>query len=545
MLKDFVKHPFLLFENKNMNLPKLNLKSVLYATLFGATVLFQQCEETEYIKPNIVFIMSDDHAYQAISAYGSKLIETPNIDKIAEKGIIFNKAFVTNSICAPSRAVILTGIFSHLNGVPGNEQVFDGAQQTFPKILRQHGYQTAMIGKWHLKSHPTGFDYWNVLPGQGDYYNPDFISSGKDTTYEGYVTEIITELSTSWLKNRDKDKPFCLMMHHKAPHRSWMPALKNLELFDDKEFPLPANFYDNYEGREALQKQMLTVKDHMDIRMDYKIPCNACDTVSVNHWAPGEYWRRLERLTPEERQKWNEAYQKEEVEFFQVKDNEDKFDHWKYRRYMEDYLRCIVSVDESVGQVLNFLQENGLEENTIVVYTSDQGFYLGEHGLFDKRFMYEEAMRTPLVIKFPPEIKENSQTDLLVQNLDIAPTLLHMAGISVPAEMQGNSLRSIWQETDSKWRDALYYHYYEKGFGATPHYGIRTDRYKLIHFYDLIDSWEFYDLENDPLEMNNLMDNPEYQEVIDNLKIRLDKLQAQYKETIHIDHNESNKYPSD
>jgi arylsulfatase A-like enzyme len=476
--------------------------------------------------------MSDDHAYQAISAYNSDFIETPNIDRIANQGIKFNRAFVTNSICAPSRAVILSGKFSHLNGVPGNGQVFDGNQQTFPKILQQNGYQTAMIGKWHLKSHPSGFDYWNVLPGQGDYYNPDFIKQGMDTTYTGYVTDIITKLSIDWLKNLDKDLPFCLMMHHKAPHRSWMPALKNLELFDEMDFVLPENFYDEYQGKEALKVQMLTVKDHMDVRMDFKIPCDTCGTASVNSWAPGEYWRRLERLSPDERQKWDESYKKEELEFYEVKNDEAKYDLWKYRRYMEDYLRCIVSVDESVGQVLDYLKENGLEENTIIVYTSDQGFFLGEHGLFDKRFMYEEAMRTPLMIRYPKEIESNLQTGLLTQNLDIAPTLLDVAGISVPDDMQGESLRKIWRNDVSEWRDAIYYHYYEKGFGASPHYGVRTDRYKLIHFYDVVDSWEFYDLETDPDEMENLYYDSGYEQKIRELSDRMIELQELYLDTI-------------
>jgi len=483
-------------------------------------------------KPNIIFIMSDDHAYQAISAYNSGLIKTPNIDKIANQGIKFNKAFVTNSLCAPSRAVILTGKFSHLNGVPGNGQVFDGNQQTFPKILQQNGYQTSIIGKWHLKSHPTGFDYYNVLPGQGDYYNPNFIKQGKDTIYQGYVTDIITELSVNWLKNRDKTRPFLLMIHHKAPHRNWMPALKNLELFDDKDFPLPKNFYDDYKGKEALKVQMLTVKYHMDVRLDFKIPCDTCDTVLVNSWAPSEYWRRLNRLSPDERKIWDDSYKKEEIEFYDVKDDELKYDHWKFRRYMEDYLRCIVSVDKSVGQVLDYLKENNLDENTIIIYTSDQGFFLGEHGLFDKRFMYEEAMRTPLLIRYPKEIKEKSQTERLTQNLDIAPTLLDVAGITIPGDMQGESLRKIWQNNDSEWRDAIYYHYYEKGFGATPHYGVRTDRYKLIHFYDVVDSWELYNLETDPNEMKNLYTDPGYEQKIKDLKDKLIELQKIYKDTI-------------
>lgn len=504
---------------------KLNIPSIILAIL-----IFSSCSSNNKKRPNILFIMSDDHAYQAISAYNNKLIETPNIDKIAHGGMLYNKAFVTNSLCAPSRAVILTGKFSHLNGVKGNGESFDGTQPTLPKILQQNGYQTAMVGKWHLKSQPTGFDYWNVLPGQGDYYNPDFIKQGKDTIYRGYVTDIITHLSLDWLRKRNKDKPFFLMMHHKAPHRSWMPAIKNLELFNDKDFPLPGTFYDDYKGRKALQRQMLTVKNHMDIRMDFKVPCNSCDTLPVNSWAPGEYWRRLDRLSPTERQKWEESYKKEEVDFWKVKDNEPKYDRWKFRRFMEDYLRCIASVDESVGQVLKFLKENGLDKNTVVIYTSDQGFFLGEHGLFDKRFMYEEAFRTPLLIKYPVEIEKESKSNLLVQNLDIAPTLLDVAGVEIPDEMQGKSLRKTWTADAPNWRDAIYYHYYEKGYGATPHYGIRTDRYKLIHFYDEIDSWELYDLLKDTTEMQNLIENPDYSEIKKNLQIRLTRLQEKYKD---------------
>ena len=511
----------------------MNLKNI-FLIFLGALLISCTNDKSENLasRPNIIFIMSDDHAYQAISAYNSELVQTPNIDKIADQGIKFAKSFVTNSICAPSRAVILTGKFSHLNGITGNGAAFDGSQETFPKILQRNGYQTAMIGKWHLGSDPTGFDYWNILPGQGDYYNPDFIKKGKDTVYDGYVTDIITDLSIDWLEDRDRNKPFCLMMQHKAPHRSWMPALKDLELFNDDEFTLPVNFYDDYTGKEALKVQMLTVKDHMDVRMDFKIPCDTCDTVSVNSWAPGEYWRRLDRLTPDERQKWNDSYKKEEIEFYEVINDESKYDQWKYRRYMEDYLRCIVSVDESVGHVLEYLKRNNLEENTIVIYTSDQGFFLGEHGLFDKRFMYEEAMRTPLLIRYPKEIEEKSQTERLTQNLDIAPTLLDVAGITIPGDMQGESLRKIWKNDVSEWRDAIYYHYYEKGFGATPHYGIRTDRYKLIHFYDVLDSWEFYDLETDPNEMNNLYTDPGYEQVIKELEDRLIGLQKKYVDTI-------------
>ena len=513
------------------------LSNFSFYAFFVFVSMLTGCNHTGQKPPNILFIMSDDHAFQAISAYNDKLVNTPNIDKIAHDGILFTKAFVTNSLCAPSRAVIQTGKFSHMNGVWDNGQKFNGNQVTFPKLLQQNGYQTAMIGKWHLKSDPMGFDYWNILPDQGDYYNPDFIKMGKDTVYPGYVTDIITNLSIGWLKNRKRNKPFCLIMQHKAPHRSWMPALKNLEMFNDKDFPIPDNFYDNYNSREALKKQMLTVKNHMDIRMDFKIPCNSCDTVPVNSWAPGEYWRRLNRLSPEERTQWDQAYKKEEDEFLKIKDDETEYDQWKFRRFMEDYLRCIVSVDESVGKIMDFLKENGLDKNTVVVYTSDQGFFLGEHGLFDKRFMYEEAMRTPLMIRYPAEIASGIVSNKLVQNLDIAPTFLDLAGMKIPVEMQGKSLRELWKGNSEKWRDAIYYHYYEKGFGATPHYGIRTNNHKLIHFYDVVDSWELYDLKKDPSEMNNIIDNPAYAKVLENLKKRLKTLQEKYKDNITVSLN--------
>ncbi len=481
--------------------------------------------------PNILFVMSDDHAYQAISTYGSTIINTPNIDRIANEGIKFSQAFVTNSICAPSRAVILTGKYSHLNGVKGNGEVFDGSQQTLPKLMRSNGYRTAIIGKWHLKSHPVGFDYWNILPGQGDYYNPDFIKLGKDTTYTGYVTEIITRETLRWLEQRDKEKPFFLMMHHKAPHRNWMPALKNLDLFKDSTFVLPGNFFDSYEGREALKRQKLTVSEHMDVRLDFKVPCDSCDTTDVNFWAPEEYYRRMARLTGTEKNIWDAAY-KSDIDRFYEGMNDNEITQWKYNRYMQDYLRCIVSVDESVGQVLDYLDESGLKENTVVIYTSDQGFYLGEHGLFDKRFMYEEAFRTPLMIRFPKNISPGVISDDFVLNLDIAPTILELVNAEIPSDMQGTSLRDLWSGSKpSGWRDAVYYHYYEKGFGATAHYGIRTSKYKLIRFYDPIDSWELYDLEYDLNEMNNIYQSAD-EELIAGLKTRMKELQEEFGDEI-------------
>lgn len=476
-------------------------------------------------------IMSDDHAYQAISSYNSTLIKTPNIDRLATEGVKFERAFVTNSICAPSRAVIMTGKYSHLNGVKGNSEIFDGRQETLPTLFQQNGYETAIIGKWHLKSEPVGFNYWNILPGQGDYYNPDFIKLGKDTVYQGYVTEIITGLTKQFLDNRDHEKPFFLMMHHKAPHRNWMPAIKHLTSFRDSLFQFPSNFFHNYENQMALQRQLLTVANHMDIRMDFKIPCDTCDTVSVNHWAPGEYHRRMSRLTPLEKQRWDQGYQYEVDKFMSNTMDRDELVQWMFNRYLHDYLACILSVDESVGEILDYLDDHKLTENTLVVYTADQGFFLGEHGLFDKRFMYEEALRTPMLIRYPNQIKNGISINEMVLNLDLAPTLLSAAGIEIPQTMQGRSMTDLWMgERDKVWRDAIYYHYYEKGFGATPHYGIRTNRYKLIHFYDPIDSWELYDLEADPSEVINMIDDPANHELISTLKNRLTELQEEFQD---------------
>lgn len=479
--------------------------------------------------PNIVFIMADDHAYQAISAYGSSLIETPNIDRIANEGALMRQARVTNSICSPSRAVLLTGKYSHKNGMKDNGTYFNTDQPTFPKLLRENGYKTAMIGKWHLFSEPTGFDYWNILPDQGHYYNPEFIKMGKDTVYDGYVTDVITDLSLDWIE-KNKSEPFCLMLQHKAPHRNWMPPLKYLNSFNDRKFELPANFYDDYEGRLALERSLTTIQHgHLDVRYDSKIPCDTCKVTKVNSWAPEEWQREIERLTSEEKKKWDEGY-KEEYEAFKKLKTEKEFIEWQYQRYMEDYLRCIKSVDDNVGRVLKYLEEEGLAENTIIVYMSDQGFYLGEHGLYDKRFMYQESFRTPMMIRYPDKIAAKQRIDEPTLNLDVAPTFLDYAGIPIPEDMQGKSMRVLMEikERRPEWRSNVYYHYYEKSFGATAHYGIKTDRYKLIHFYNPINSWELYDLEKDPGEMKNLYGNPEYSVIEDKLMEQLINLQEKY-----------------
>lgn len=513
---------------------------LMLAALWGCKM--QKPGETkDNVPPNIVFIMSDDHGYQAISAYGSSLVETPNIDRIASEGALFTEARVTNSICSPSRAVILTGKYSHVNGMMDNGTYFNGDQQTLPKILGKHGYKTAVIGKWHLFTDPTGFDYWNILPDQGHYYNPEFIKMGKDTVYRGYVTDVITDLSLDWIE-KNKDQPFCLMLQHKAPHRNWMPPLKYLDSFDDRKFELPETFYDNYEGRQALQRALTTVqKGHLDVRYDSKIPCDTCAVTEVNSWAPGEWQREIERLTAEEKAAWDEGYQDEYEAFAKLKSRKE-FIEWQFQRYMEDYLACVKSVDDNIGRVLEYLEEAGLADNTIVVYMSDQGFYLGEHGLYDKRFMYEESFRTPMMIRYPERIPAQQRIDVPTLNLDVAPTLLDYAGIAAPDDMQGVSMETLLKEgKDPAWRDDVYYHYYEKSFGATAHYGIKTDRYKLIHFYDPVESWELYDLEQDPHEMNNLYADPEYDETVQDLKAKLIMLQKQYKDQKALQLNDLEK----
>lgn len=479
--------------------------------------------------PNIIFIMSDDHAYQAISAYNPDLIDTPNIDKIAKEGVLLGQAYVTNSISGPSRAVILTGKYSHLNGFQNNSDNFDGDQQTLPKLMRAHGYQTALVGKWHLKSTPQGFDYWNILPGQGNYYNPEFIKMGRDTLYNGYVTDITTDLALQWIDGH-KAKPFFLMLHHKAPHRNQMPPLDKLHMFDNREFLFPSTFFDQYEGRIALQRQGIRMDGNLFIDQDSKVPCGTCP--SGKDWNPRAYNNEIERMTSQEKKLWHKAYQKEYEEYAQIKNHNERV-KWQYQRYMEDYLRCISSVDDNVGRVLQYLKENGLDENTIVVYTSDQGAFLGEHGLYDKRFMYNESFRTPMMIRYPKKINPGRVINEFVMNLDIAPTLLDLVGINIPNDVQGMSMKNLlYGKRVDNWRDKMYYHYYEKGFGLTAHYGVQTLRYKLIHFYDPIDAWELYDLQNDPKEIRNIYNDPTYKQIVDSLKIELKKLRKQYKDEI-------------
>ena len=492
-----------------------------------AIILSSQFSCSKNKRPNILFIFSDDHAYQAISAYGGRLANvapTPNIDRLAKEGMLFTKCCVTNSICAPSRATILTGKYGHLNGVIDNRDIFDGSQRTFPKLLQKAGYQTVIIGKWHLKSKPTGFDYWDVLPGQGYYYNPDFLTSLGKNREHGYVTDIITDKALDWLKDiRDKSKPFMLMLQHKAPHREWKPGPKHLKKYEDIFIPEPENLFDNYNGRgTAAKKQDMTIKKTMRLKEDLKV------------WGAekGQDWERtFSRMDDKQLQEWNSAYNPRNEKFQKANLKGKDLVRWKYQRYLKDYLRCIASIDENVGRVLDYLDKTGLSRNTVVIYTSDQGFYLGEHGWFDKRFMYEESFRTPLIIRWPGRIKPDSISRELVSNLDFAQTFLDITGVSQPSDMQGVNLKPLMEgRILNNWRRSLYYHYYAfpDWHSVRRHEGVATKRYKLIHFYDL-DEWEFYDLEIDPHEMQNKYDNPEYTSIVDDLKKELLRLRKLYK----------------
>jgi arylsulfatase A-like enzyme len=482
-------------------------------------------------RPNIVFIMSDDHAYQAISAYGYGINNTPHIDQLAKQGILFRNAFVTNSLCAPARAAILTGKYSHLNGIKGNGgERFDGSQVTFPKVLQQSGYQTALIGKWHLESDPTGFDYWNIIPGQGDYYNPDFISNGVRRRVNGYVTDLTTDFALQWLDKRDTTRPFCVLIWNKAPHRNWMPPLKYLHQYDGVQIPAPATLFDNYSTRtRAAHEQKMEISKWLAPNYDLKLNFY----VDTPYQRLDQGWKGIfGRLTAEEKKIFEAAYTTENDYFKRSELKGNDLTLWKYQRYIKDYLNCIQSVDDNVGRLTTYLRENGLDKNTIVVYASDQGFYLGEHGWFDKRFMYEESFKTPLIIKWPAAVKPGRVDTSLVMNIDIGTTFLAAANAKIPASMQGESMMPILQDRDrSKRRKSVYYHYYESGdeHNVPAHVGVRTEKYKLIWFYENRE-WELYDLLNDKNELNNVYDSKQYKKIQDQLKKQLIQLGQQYKD---------------
>lgn len=504
-----------------MKVFKISIILFALSCCFSSNV-WAQSKAVSTKRPNIVVIISDDHAYQAIGAYGSKLMPTPNIDRIANEGVLFNNGYVTNSICGPSRAVFLTGKYSHKNGFKDNENSrFDGSQDSFVKQLKNSGYQTAWIGKWHLETQPQGFDFWQILPGQGQYYNPDFhMMDGSKKQKEGYVSDVIEDVSENWLSNRDPNKPFCLVIGHKATHRTWIPDAQDMGKFDSVTFPLPANFYDNYKSREAAKVQDMTISKTMQMGYDLKMFENEGE---ANKDA------NIVRMNPEQRQKFDAYYGAVNADLKSKNLSEKELIEWKYQRYMRDYLSTAASLDRNIGRTMDYLKEQGLEENTIVIYLSDQGFYLGEHGWFDKRFIYEESFRTPMMMRYPGVVKPGTVSNDFVMNLDIAPTMLEAAGVAIPKDEQGQSMLPLLKDKKAKGREAVYYHYYENGEHAvSPHFGVRTKRYKLVRFYTRVSSWELYDLQKDPSEMHNLYGQKGYEKVTEQMKIQLNKSIDQY-----------------
>ncbi len=467
-------------------------------------------------RPNILFIFTDDHAYQAIGAYGSNRNETPNMDRLAAEGMRFTNCCVTNSICGPSRAVIQTGKYSHMNKFETNNDKFDNTQQTFPKLLGKAGYQTAIVGKWHLECPVTGYDYSEVLIGQGPYFNPVMIRNGEKVPHQGRTTEIITELSLKWLDNRDKSKPFILMTQHKAPHREWDPYPEYYDKYKNRVFPYPETFDDDYSGnRRAALEQDMTIAETLndkDLKLDFPY--------SWKTW------------TPEQQADWHQMFDGRKAEFEAVKNDPVALKRWKYQCYMKDYLSCIAAVDDNIGKMLKYLDDNDLSRNTVVVYASDQGFYMGEHGWFDKRFMYDESFKTPLLVRWPGHVKPGSVNNDIVSNVDFAQTFLDMAKAPIPADMQGRSMVPVLEgQTPADWRKSFYYHYYEYPavHMVKRHEGVYDGRFKLIHFYNDIDEWELYDLAEDRNEMRNAISEKEYAAEIPRLKAELERLRTELK----------------
>ena len=523
----------------------INFKSILCPSIAALTLASMtgckndaKKQTTENEPLNIVYIMTDDHTAQMMSCYDTRFAHTPNLDRIAADGVRFTNSFVANSLSGPSRACMLTGKHSHKNGFTDNTTcVFDGDQPTFPKYLQQAGYQTALFGKWHLESLPQGFDRWEIVPGQGDYYNPDFIVESGDTIInKGYLTNLITDKSINWLENeRDKSKPFCLLIHHKAIHRNWMADTAHLALFEDQTFPLPENFYDNYEGRKAAASQQMSVALDMDPIYDLKM--NRADKTSDLKARYESYYNRMDSS---EKAAWDAFYNPIIEDFYSRDLTGKELAEWKYQRYMRDYLKVVKSLDDNVGRVLDYLEEHDLLKNTLVVYTSDQGFYMGEHGWFDKRFMYEESFHTPLIMRMPDGFDRRGDINEFVQNIDYAPTFLEIAGVEIPEDIQGVSLMPLLRgEKPADWRDALYYHFYEypAEHSVKRHYGVRDDRYKLIHFYNDIDEWELYDLQSDPTEMHNIYGQPGTEEITARMMAKLKEQQEKYDDPIR------EKYP--
>ena len=489
-----------------------------------------------FARPNIIFIFSDDHAPHAIGAYNGWLKSvnpTPNIDRLARQGMLFENSFCTNSICGPSRAVILTGKHSHRNGFMNNGNNFNGDQPTFPKLLQQAGYQTAFFGKWHLKSKPQGFNQWKVLPGQGLYYNPDFLTPEGKIRVPGYCTDIVTGMALDWLKEHaGGETPFLLMCQHKAPHRNWMPAPRHLHLYDDIEIPEPSTLFDKWEDNAPPARfQEMEIDRHMHLNFDLFVDLTPdFDGDAIKGRVDKSAWRNMQRMTPEQLKTWRNAYGPKDAAFHKANLSGKDLVRWKFQRYAKNYLRCIKGVDESVGQIMDAVQRLGIGDNTLIVYSSDQGFFVGDHGWFDKRWMYEESLKMPLIVKWPGVTKPGSRSKQMVQNLDYAETFLDIAGADIPDDMQGVSLLPLLKgQQPDDWRDRIYYHYYEyPSVHMVPrHYGIRTRDRKLMRFYQF-DEWEFYDLEKDPDELTNQYNNPQYAAEIAHLKQQLDELREYY-----------------
>ena len=476
------------------------------------------------VRPNILFVFSDDHAYQSIGVYGSKIHETPQFDRLASQGMRFDRCLVTNSICGPSRATILTGKYSHRNGFYGNRDSFDAGQRTFPLLLQESGYRTALFGKWHLRSRPRGFDEWRILYGQGKYYRPDMRTAEGRVASVGYVTDHVTDLALEWLeKGRDSSKPFLLMVQHKGVHRSWEPDVRHLNLYESVDVPEPSTLFDDYTGRASpARNQKMRIAEHLRYEVDLKMRRDLAASLSNQNGSYG-------RLTEEERAVWDAAYQPANEAFLAATPQGDALVRWKYQRYIKDYLRCVASLDDNLGRVLDYLETSDQASNTVVIYSSDQGFFLGEHGWFDKRWMYEESLRTPLLVRWPGVVSPDSVNRDIVSNLDFAGTFLELAGVSAPEDLQGRSLVPLLRgETPADWRRSFYYHYYEDmGHGVPKHYGVATERYKLIHFYGL-DEWELFDREQDPHELKSVFGRPEYAAVEDELREELTKLREEF-----------------
>ncbi len=483
-------------------------------------------------RPNIVFLFSDDHSLQSIGAYKSRLQRfinqhniTPQLNRLADRGGVFERSYCCNSLCGPSRAAILTGLHSHANGFIDNSSTFDSRQWTAPKALQASGYTTAMIGKWHLVSEPTGFDHWEILPGQGSYYNPDFITPTGTARRAGYCTDLIGDAAISWLRARDKTKPFLLMCQHKAPHRPWMPPERHLGLLANESVPEPATLFDDYKGRATpASEQEMQVGRDLTMVSDLKVRPPLVGATGL----AGEF----NRMTDAQKVAWDAAYVPRNERFTASPPEGRELTRWKYQAYMKDYLRCVKALDDNIGRVLDELSAQGLDDNTVVIYASDQGFYNGEHGWFDKRWMYEESLSMPLIVRWPDVVKPGQRFSPMVQNIDYAPTLMELAGGAAPDSVHGKSFVPILRgNTPKDWRTSIYYHYYEfpQDHRVQAHVGVRTDRYKLIYYY-AVGQWELFDLEKDPQELLSVFGDPAYLSVQTTMTVELERLRQQYKE---------------